>query len=136
MPACLGANMFLFSIPKTIIMLNLVSENTRTGCDQCTGEECEWLDAHNEFRGMVDPPANNMQHMVSWRISANHVYHCLLTSQKYTICIASQNPMFWFFYLPFIIFLKNHLLGSKGMDILMAICCMYFTKCLELVPNV
>ena len=35
-------------------------------------EQQELLDAHNRFRGMVDPPASNMRRMVSVQTASNH----------------------------------------------------------------
>ena len=49
-----------------IIFQSFFLKDERIGCDPCTGEECEWLDAHNRYRGMVDPPATNMAQMVKF----------------------------------------------------------------------
>ena len=40
------------------------TQGMRIGCDVCTGEQCEWVEAHNKYRGQVDPPASQMSTMV------------------------------------------------------------------------
>ena len=50
----------------------LIVDVIRPGCDPCSGDECEWVEEHNKFRGMVDPPAADMSKMVS--LIQRHLY--------------------------------------------------------------
>ena len=68
----------------------------------------ELLDAHNMFRGMVDPPGNNIQRLVGSRALYNDIYN----SNNFLLFKYAQ--AFYTMYLEFCICLCTHYVRTSA----------------------